>query len=343
MDTKLAPRARRRPGSGRRCRPTSLPQPPTVLATWVPWPISSCRAIGTARLGVVVPLLVADAAGVLDLAEREVQAGGDPVPEVGVGREDPRVEHGDGHAGAGHAGALGPRRWRPRRRCSPRACPCRVAWSMPLEAYRSSCSRRWGATATMRGSVAPRALDDGPRRGHGDRPDRRQLQAADDPELVQQVQGTVGHRPRRGRRRRRGPGRPRPPAGPARRSWWGWRSWSPCPGPRGRSAAGRTWTGVSRRRPKDTTSVRASISEGFRELPHASRPILRPCAGRYSSLSRLAVSTADRAASAPLLPSLPPARSTAWSHVSVVRTPKATGMPVSRATAAAPLADSPAT
>src|SRR5690606_38332721 len=48
--------------------------------------------------------------------------------------------------------------------------------------------------------------------------------------------------------------------------------------------------------------------------------------------SRLAVSSAARAASPPLLPSLPPARSCACSHVSVVSPPNATGLPTSNAT-----------
>ena len=64
---------------------------------------------------------------------------------------------------------------------------------------------------------------------------------------------------------------------------------------------------------------------------------------RASLRIRLASSTATRAASAPLLPSLPPARSTACSSVSVVSTPNATGTPVSLATRARPAAHSPAT
>ncbi len=63
----------------------------------------------------------------------------------------------------------------------------------------------------------------------------------------------------------------------------------------------------------------------------------------HSAWSNRAVSTAARAESAPLFPSLPPARSTACSQVSVVRTPKATGMPCACDTLEAPEAHSPAT
>lgn len=69
--------------------------------------------------------------------------------------------------------------------------------------------------------------------------------------------------------------------------------------------------------------------------PHASR------LGRSSK--RLAISTAAVAASHPLLPCLPPARSSACSRVLVVRTPKVQGTPDSRATCCRPRADSPAT
>src|SRR6266498_3148364 len=57
----------------------------------------------------------------------------------------------------------------------------------------------------------------------------------------------------------------------------------------------------------------------------------------------LAICMAAMAASQPLLPCLPPARSRACSSVSVVRTPKATGTPVSRATCWMPHAACPAT
>src|SRR5207342_3345106 len=58
---------------------------------------------------------------------------------------------------------------------------------------------------------------------------------------------------------------------------------------------------------------------------------------------RSTISTAVAAASAPLLPSGPPARARAWSTSSVVSTPKAIGTPVSRATRLMPDAHSPAT
>src|ERR1700722_296537 len=58
---------------------------------------------------------------------------------------------------------------------------------------------------------------------------------------------------------------------------------------------------------------------------------------------RLAISIATSAASAPLFPALPPARSMACSTVSVVNTPKATGTPVSSAMRAMPAAHSPPT
>ena len=59
--------------------------------------------------------------------------------------------------------------------------------------------------------------------------------------------------------------------------------------------------------------------------------------------SRFAISSAVDAAAHPLLPALVPARSTACSMVSVVRTPNTTGTPVSRLALAMPLAVSPAT
>ena len=59
--------------------------------------------------------------------------------------------------------------------------------------------------------------------------------------------------------------------------------------------------------------------------------------------SRFAISSATIAASAPLLPALVPARSTACSIVSVVSTPNAIGMPVSSAARARPDAHWPAT
>src|SRR5260370_22199159 len=62
-----------------------------------------------------------------------------------------------------------------------------------------------------------------------------------------------------------------------------------------------------------------------------------------SRRSRSAISTAVMAASNPLLPPLPPARSIACSGVLQVSTLKATGTPVSAATCASPLAASPAT
>ncbi len=51
--------------------------------------------------------------------------------------------------------------------------------------------------------------------------------------------------------------------------------------------------------------------------------------GVHSFAYRLTISSAARAASAPLLPALVPARSMACSMVSVVSTPKATGTPLS--------------
>src|SRR5690554_1106205 len=62
-----------------------------------------------------------------------------------------------------------------------------------------------------------------------------------------------------------------------------------------------------------------------------------------SCASRLTISRADRAASAPLLPALVPERSMACSMLSTVSTPKATGIPDSRDTAPTPLTHSPAT
>jgi len=55
------------------------------------------------------------------------------------------------------------------------------------------------------------------------------------------------------------------------------------------------------------------------------------------------ISSATAAASAPLLPALVPARSTACSMVSVVSTPNTTGTPVSVATLWMPLAHGPDT
>src|SRR5690606_41280069 len=62
-----------------------------------------------------------------------------------------------------------------------------------------------------------------------------------------------------------------------------------------------------------------------------------------SCASRLTISRADRAASAPLLPALVPERSMACSIESTVSTPNATGMPASIDTCARPLVHSPAT
>src|SRR5580704_14070291 len=59
--------------------------------------------------------------------------------------------------------------------------------------------------------------------------------------------------------------------------------------------------------------------------------------------SRFAISIAANAASAPLLPAFPPARSTACSMVSVVSTPNAIGTPDTSAMRARPEAHSPAT
>src|SRR5579863_10093949 len=59
--------------------------------------------------------------------------------------------------------------------------------------------------------------------------------------------------------------------------------------------------------------------------------------------SRFAISIAVMAASNPLLPFLPPARSTACSTVLVVRSPNAMGTPVSTDAFAMPRAASPAT
>src|SRR3990167_2206518 len=62
-----------------------------------------------------------------------------------------------------------------------------------------------------------------------------------------------------------------------------------------------------------------------------------------SCASRLTISRADSAASAPLLPALVPERSMACSMESTVSTPKATGTPNSMETWARPLVHSPAT
>src|ERR1022692_449616 len=78
------------------------------------------------------------------------------------------------------------------------------------------------------------------------------------------------------------------------------------------------------------------------------RALPRSAAGGHyvtwrSVRSKLAISMAVMAASKPLLPPLAPARSMACSSVLVVRTPNATGTPVSAATCATPLAASAAT
>ena len=62
----------------------------------------------------------------------------------------------------------------------------------------------------------------------------------------------------------------------------------------------------------------------------------------YNCFKRLAISMADIAASAPLLPALEPARSMACSMESVVSTPKPTAMLASREVCATPLATSDA-
>ncbi len=84
---------------------------------------------------------------------------------------------------------------------------------------------------------------------------------------------------------------------------------------------------VAWRRPEAT-------GEPAAELEEALRSVLARCLtdGTYfSSASRRAVSIAARAASDPLLPSFPPARSIACSTVSVVSTPKVIGTPVAAA------------
>src|SRR5580698_2508274 len=63
----------------------------------------------------------------------------------------------------------------------------------------------------------------------------------------------------------------------------------------------------------------------------------------YSRASRSAISSAVSMDSPPLLASVVAARSSAWSTVSTVRTPKITGTPVSSATRFRPRAHSPAT
>ena len=65
--------------------------------------------------------------------------------------------------------------------------------------------------------------------------------------------------------------------------------------------------------------------------------------GDHRTLPRLAISMATRAASAPLLPILVPARSMACSMESAVMTPKAIGTPVATETCEMPLVASPAT
>ena len=72
-----------------------------------------------------------------------------------------------------------------------------------------------------------------------------------------------------------------------------------------------------------------------------SLPVPIRAAGSCSSTDTID-STAS-AASHPLLPCAPPARSSAWARFSTARTSKMTGMPVSRATSAMPLAASFAT
>src|SRR5690606_19683859 len=78
-------------------------------------------------------------------------------------------------------------------------------------------------------------------------------------------------------------------------------------------------------------------------LPRAESFALVPNHLASNCASRLTISRADRAASAPLLQALVPERSMACSMESTVRTPKATGTPNSMDTWARPLVHSPAT
>ena len=80
-----------------------------------------------------------------------------------------------------------------------------------------------------------------------------------------------------------------------------------------------------------------------RSIPGEPRKKSGVLARRYSIVINSAISIAATAASKPLLPAFVPARSTACSMVSVVSTPKMTGMPLLSDTWATPFETSEAT
>src|SRR5207237_3029277 len=109
-------------------------------------------------------------------------------------------------------------------------------------------------------------------------------------------------------------------------------------------------TGVVDRRP--VVDARAATHRQVGVLEQLHRRLLERSFGKHQAQHaqpcfpswrrRSTISIAVAAASAPLLPSVPPARARAWSRSSVVSTPKAIGTPVSRATRLMPDAHSPA-